>query len=161
MAIFLKAPELKGDATHEKYKGSVVVDTVHFGVTKDITTRGGAAGTRNVSAPNFQEVTITKVVDGSVVGFLQQAFSSKVIAKLEINFVATSTDGKPAADPFLVYTLENVLVSSYVFTAPQSSHPMESIGLNFTRIEVNFTGRGIDNKAGAPQKIAYDIAKTS
>ena len=56
---------------------------------------------------------------------------------------------------YMTYELENVLVSGYSISSG-GDRPMESLSLNFTKIEYKIDDQ--KEKSGAPPKAGYDVA---
>jgi type VI secretion system secreted protein Hcp len=64
--------------------------------------------------------------------------------------------GKAQAE-FLTFSLGDVLVSSYQTGAAASDEPpMDSVSLNFSRIEVEYKEQKADGSLGASVKVGWD-----
>jgi type VI secretion system secreted protein Hcp len=91
-----------------------------------------------------------KLFAETVAGSLQNA--------VQIHFTTTTAN---KVTEFLVYKLTNVGVSGYSVSSGADGIPSESLTLNFTKIEMTFTGTGPD-ASGGPEAVGYDLtlAKT-
>lgn len=58
--IYLDYEGLKGEATASKYKGMITVNTLNFGVSRNITAYTGTSMDREASATRMQNIEITK-----------------------------------------------------------------------------------------------------
>jgi type VI secretion system secreted protein Hcp len=154
MAIFGKFDGIEGDATHQAHKNWVDIDTLQFGVGRAISTPTGRAANRESSAPSVSEVTISRHTDKASPLFFKESVTGASSKKVQIDLTTTGDPG----DTYLTYTLEDVLVSGYSQSANGGDRPMETISLNFAKIEVKYTPYDKDHKPGSPVITSYDLA---
>lgn len=154
MAIYLSLDGVKGNVTAEGYEGCIKVNSAHFGVNRHITMEPGKMANREVGKPNVSEVSLTKEADNSVAAIFKEAVSGSAGKKAELKFVRTGTD---KVEEFMVYSLENCLVSGYSISADGDEEPMENITLSFSKCEINYKDHDQTNKTGNPQRAGYDL----
>lgn len=154
MAIFLKYGNMKGNATHEEHKDWLDVDSLQWGVGRAISTPVGSAQNREASEPQVSEVTFTQVMDVGSVTLFQEACTGHDGKDCLIHLVSTGTPGRTYAE----FKLYNTLVSGYSMSTG-GDRPVESVSLNFTKIE--FKHITYDEKGkGTPSSAHYDLATT-
>ncbi|MFI4989138.1 MAG: Hcp family type VI secretion system effector [Alphaproteobacteria bacterium] len=155
MPIYMKYDGIDGDTTEEGHKDWIALESAALGTSRNISTPTGHAARRESGAPVVSEVVISKTMDkGSQKLFAASLSGESKLVKLD--FVRTGDPG----EIYLTLTLTNVLVSSFNVNSSggEHSHAMESISLNFTKIEYAYTPYSSDHKAGTPQRYTYDIA---
>jgi type VI secretion system secreted protein Hcp len=153
MAVFLQIPGIKGGATEKNHEGWVKVDSLSFGVSRGISMPLGAARDREAGLPNVSEVHVTKSMDQSSIELFGWSVSKYDAKKVKVDIVSTGRD-----EPYTTYTLDNAIVSGYQVSAAGDSMPMESVSLNFTKIEERFVPVGADMKPGSPVNKGFDLA---
>lgn len=154
MAIYMKIDGVSGNVTAKGHEKSTELKSVATGFSRNIQTKLGVGGNRESSAPNFQEMTITKLADSSSADLYQRALSGKAIPTVTINFCHTGDSLTPHA----THTLTNVIISG-IDEVATSAHatPLETLELNFTQIEKKFVSRDSSNKMQSPKSVGYKL----
>ena len=125
---------ITGDATQTDHQGWMDITSMHWQVSRNVSTTVGASANREASEPNLSEVTLTKISDSSHAALYQAATTGKQPMTATIDLVNT---GNPGA-VYCQCILSNTLISG--FTAGSSGdRPTETITLNFTQKQVNYT----------------------
>lgn len=154
MAIFLKYGALTGEATAEGYKGWIEVQSIQWGVGRGISAGMGGASKREASAPSVSEVTITKSFDAASPLLLKEALGGKAS---EVKFDLTQTGNKSAHLAYQKYILTNCLVSGYSISSG-GDRPMESLSLNFTKIDSEYLKVDDKFQSTTTGHVIYDLA---
>ena len=155
MAIYVKFEGIDGDATHDKHKKWLDVDSLQWGVGRAIMTPTGSAMNREASEPSISEVTVTKSMDSSSAYLFQQACTGSAGKKVEIHLVTTGSPG----DIYMTYELSNALVSGYSVSSG-GDRPSESVSFNFTKIQMKYSQFDEKHKNTANHPASYDLAST-
>ena len=155
MAIYLKYEGIDGEATHENHKKWIDVSSLQFGIGRGISTPSGSTANREASEPSVSEVTISKMLDGSSSKLFTESATGAAGNKVEIHLVNTGSPG----NTYVEYTLTNSLISGYSVSSG-GDRPMESISINFTKIEYKHIPFDATNKAGTPVTVSYDLSTT-
>jgi type VI secretion system secreted protein Hcp len=156
MPVYLKYEGVKGTATakgHEGSKGWIEIQSCQFGVNRHVTTPTGATRDREASAPSISEIVVTKMNDDSSVDLFKASLAGEG-KKSVIHFVKA---GENQFDPYLELTLEEALISSFSVSSG-GDRPMESLSINFTKIEYKATPYDEKGKAGSPATSTYNLA---
>lgn len=150
-ALYLCNPVIKGDATAQGYEECIDINSVQDGVGRAIALGGGGGG-RQVSAPNFSEITLTKQMDRASVPLRREAGVGKSMA-WTIHFVSTGPE------PCEYYTIElfDTLLSSHSMSSG-GDRPSESLSLNFTKIRYTFYENSKAGTCGTPVSWCWDLA---
>jgi type VI secretion system secreted protein Hcp len=141
---------------HEGDKGWIEIQTVQLGASRNISTPVGMSSKREASAPSIQEITVTKLMDSTSPLIFQEALVGKG-GKVEIHLVTTHAD---KLENYLEITLTNAMVSGY-HSSSSGDRPLESISVNFTKIEYKYTPFDDKHAAGTPTSAMYDLAVAS
>ncbi|MCK7598887.1 type VI secretion system tube protein Hcp [Microbulbifer sp. CAU 1566] len=156
MAIYMnfnnKAPA--GNVTAKGYEDWIEVDSFNFGVGRGITMEAGAVANREATRPSLSEVTVTKRIDAASGGLFKSSVTGDEGVKVEIHVVQT---GANSVEKFAVYTLEDVIISSYSISASSGGAPAESISLSFSKIEADLNHADKTNKNPKNMRVGYDL----
>ncbi|AQQ66486.1 Hcp family type VI secretion system effector [Microbulbifer agarilyticus] len=156
MAIYMnfnnKTPA--GNVTAKGYEDWIEVDSFNFGVGRGITMEAGAVANREATRPSLSEVTVTKRIDAASGGLFKTSVTGDEGVKVEIHVVQT---GANSVEKFAVYSLEDVLISSYSIAASAGGAPMESISLSFAKIEADLNHADKTNKNPKNMRVGYDL----
>lgn len=157
MAIYMnfnnKAPA--GNVTAKGYEDWIEVDSFNFGVGRGISMEAGAVANREASRPSLSEVTVTKRIDAASGGLFKASVTGDEGVKVEIHVVQT---GANSVEKFAVYTLEDVIISSYSISASSGGAPQEAISLSFSKIEADLNHADKTNKNPKNMRVGYDLS---
>jgi type VI secretion system secreted protein Hcp len=160
---FPKHAPLKGDAKGDEMKGKDAIEIldVSHGVSMPLSgaTAGGQA--RHSGRAEFQDMTFTKYVDATSPHLVSFCAGGNIIPTAVIShFVASQKDA--TSTPILSHetTISDVIVTSYSLSWGGHDLPVESISLNFGKIqwskkEMDNTSKG---KAPAAVTTSWDLA---
>jgi type VI secretion system secreted protein Hcp len=156
MAAYLKyKPVATGESKakgHEGSKGWIEVSSLQWGVGRSISTPVGASSKREASAPSVSEVVVTKLMDSTSPLLCQEALIGKAV-DAELHLTETHAE---QLETFLELKLTNAMISGYSFSSG-GDRPMESLSINFTKIEYKYTPYDDQHKAGTPVPMTYDL----
>lgn len=143
-----------GDVTAKGFEGWIEVDSFNFGVGRAITMEAGAMSNREATRPSLSEVTITKPLDAASGGLFRQSVVGDEGVTVVFHVVQT---GAAAVEDYAVYTLEDVIVSSYNISAAAGSAPQETISLSFAKIEADLRHADKKNMNSKVGPVGYDL----
>jgi type VI secretion system secreted protein Hcp len=129
------------------------IEAIHWNVSRNMNTSAGSAANREASEPTISEVILTKVSDSSSTKLFQEACSGRTGKRTTIHMVTTGNPG----DTYIEYVLTNTLIASYSIDS-NGDRPVETIKLNFTKMEVKYTPYDDMNKPKSPMIASYDLA---
>ncbi|MDT3376343.1 Hcp family type VI secretion system effector [Labrys portucalensis] len=155
MPIYLQLDGIQGDATQEQHKKWMDIEAIHWNVSRNMNTSAGSAANREASEPTISEVILTKVSDSSSTRLFQEACSGRTGKTAVIHLVSTGSPG----NTYIEYTLTNTLLANYSVDS-NGDRPVETIRLNFTKMQVKYTPYNEDNTSGSPTIATYDLATT-
>lgn len=152
-AIFIKFPNgITAETTQDGHEGSVAAMSVQWGVGRSVSNSFTSSG-RETSTPVFSEMVITKMFDSSSNDLALAASKGKSMDEVTVTF--RKDTGEEQLD-YLVYTLTDVLISSYSMSSGGET-PMESISLNYTKIASKYTKQADDHSAGSEHDFEYNL----
>ncbi len=154
MPIYMKYDGIDGDTTAQGHEKWIELNSFQWGVGRGISSPVGASADRESSAPSISEITVTKLQDIATTKLLDEALQGEG-KNVQIDFV--KTDGKKL-ETYMTYKLEDTMVSGYSISSG-GDRPMESLSLNFTKIEFKGTQMDKANKGAASSSVIYDLAK--
>ena len=154
--FFLKIEGVDGESTDDKHKGEIDVESFSWGVSQMGT--GGHGGGGGAGKASFQDLHVhTHVNKSSPKLFLACANGEHIKSAILVCRKA----GKEQQE-FLKWTFSDLLVSSYQ-TGGSSGEviPVDSISLNFTKIEFSYKIQKPDGSLGDEFKAGYDLKKNT
>jgi type VI secretion system secreted protein Hcp len=153
MAIYMKYEGIEGEVTESAHDKWIEVNSFQFGVGRGMSSPTGNAANREATQASVSEVTLTKLMDKASSKFFTESVTGGDGKDVELHFVAT---GNPSTT-YAVYKLSNTLISGYSLSSG-GDKPMESISLNFTKVEFEMTPHDTANSGEAPIRVSYDLA---
>jgi type VI secretion system secreted protein Hcp len=152
---FLKIDGIEGDSTDEMHPNEIVVLNFKLGVMQGLSTSafGGGAG---AGKAQFSPVNIFKLVDKATPKLFMACAGGQHIQ------TATLVVRKAGENPieYFKVTLTDVFISSLnedSETTDQQGNVVETLTLNFSRIQWTFTPQNADGGTGAAITGGYDL----
>jgi len=153
MPLYVKYGEIDGKVETKGYEKWIEANSFQWSVGRSIASPVGASADREASHPSVSEITLSKEIDVSTNKLLEQALGGNLDTKVEI---AVCTTGQGQLKEFLRYILANTALSGYS-VASSGDRPIESLSLNFTKIEIKYTSLNM-TLDGSPASTIYDLA---
>ncbi|PZO75710.1 MAG: Hcp1 family type VI secretion system effector [Mesorhizobium amorphae] len=155
MPIYLQIDGIQGDATHEQHRKWMDIEAIHWNVSRNMNTAAGSASNREASEPSISEIVLTKVSDSSSTKLFKEACSGAKGLRAVIHLVTTGNPG----DTYIEYTMTNTLIANYSIDS-NGDRPLETIRLNFTKLEVKYIPYDDNNTPQSPMIASYDLSTT-
>ena len=152
--ILLKIDGIDGNANIKDHEKWIKCATVNWNIGRNIPSKSGETMDRTRDVVHAGEVIVTKKMDSSSARLFEAAGGTEG-KKVEIHFLSGA--GKEATT-YAEWTLENTLVSNYDIQATDED-AVETLSLNFTKIEVKSIEKGPDEKVGSPYPVTFDREK--
>lgn len=148
--MFLKIEDIPGESS--KLEGAIDLLGFSYGVKapRDVAT-GQSSGKRQ-HCPSIGPLTVSSSLSKASPVLALACCTGRHIPRATLSVHRTADP-----EPYLTITLEEVMVSSYSTSgAPSDDVPVDSISLNFTKIEFEYKVKG----AGGTEtfKMGYDLA---
>ena len=152
--IFLKLDDIKGESQVDGFKDQIEImsysHNVAMQVTNDVSNTERTSGRAHVG-----EMSLTKFADLSTPVLNEYCCSGKMIKEAKLTLCRID-DGKML--PFIVYTLDNVIISHLSVSGGFGGKPIETMSLNFTKIKWEITAqKRCDQKEGNVSSV-WDMA---
>jgi type VI secretion system secreted protein Hcp len=153
--ILLSIPDIKGETTLKGFEDKIQLLSFSHGVSMQITS-DVSNSERTSGRPNHQDLTVSKYVDLASCPMIAACNAGTNLKTV------TLTVGRNDAGvvlPYLVFTLENVIVSSVSVSSGAGDRPCETISLNYTKIKWDFTQQKPDTGKKGNNGAVWDLAK--
>jgi type VI secretion system secreted protein Hcp len=152
---FLEIDGIKGESTADKYAGAIDVDYFSFGdgsVAPQVRFGSGAGAGR----VRFDEFTFKKGIDSASPQLFQDSVTGQHLQKAVLFAVKPGE----AQQQYLKVTLSNVVVSSYRVASqhPDGEGEVETVTLDFQKIDYQYTPQNRDGSSGAPITAGWDLS---
>lgn len=149
---FLKIDGVEGESTDDKHRGHIEIESWSWGVSNaGSTASGGGGGAGKVS---FSDIHFTAPASKASPKLMQSAVLGEHIKSADL-FVRKS--GGTQMDYYIVH-LEDVLVSSFSSSGSSGEVPMESISLNYQKIEFQYMPTKPDGTLDTAIKASWNLA---
>ncbi len=153
MPIYMHFEGVEGDVTAKGYEKWIELNTLNFGVNRDIRTRTGKTSDRENTLPTVGEVVVSLNMSKSSPNLFNEACVGKA-KSVKISVCQTST-GAPRE--YVHYDLSEVLISGYHTAIPISDLPKDTLTLNFNKMVMKYTPFSQGNTPQAPTAAGYDL----
>jgi len=153
-AIFLDIPDIKGQSTIKGFEDKIEVLSMSHGVAQQITSSPSATE-RTSGKPNHQDLTISKYTDLST---CPRIAACNAGTNLKTVTVTVGRNDAGAILPYLVYTLDNTIVSSHSISSGGGDRPTETLTLNYSKITWAYTEQKVDTGKKGNNGAVWDLA---
>jgi type VI secretion system secreted protein Hcp len=154
MAIYMNYNSIPGDVTETGHPKWIELHSFQWGMGRAISTTVGSSAERESSAPSVSEITVTKENDVATGKLMQEAFAGDG-QTVKIEFTRTAKDKQ---EVYLSLTLTNTIISGYSHSSGGSDRPIETLSLNFTKIQFSTTQMTSTGNDGQPDHLIYDLS---
>jgi len=155
-SFFLKVDGILGESEVPGYEDHIDVVSFKLGVEqKGVSDFGGGAG---AGKSTFHPVRVFKYVDKASPALFLACATGKHIKSVVLK---ARKPGDPPHE-YLTIKLEDVLISGVNHESADqdgSNILLESVSLNFAKIEITYIPRNDDGSPGAPIKVAFDLKR--
>ena len=160
--FFLKLGDIKGESTDAKHKGEIDIESWSFGASQPGASAVSGRGA-GVGKVQFGDFAFTKIVDAASPKLLLGCASGQHFP--EVTFTARRAGGTQAQ--YLQIKMTDVLISAFEThshgeggasdTQLKSTLPIDSVTLNYAKIEVNYKAQNQDGTEGANTQAGWDL----
>lgn len=154
MPIYMQIEGIAGVVTAKGHEKWIEVGSFQWGVGRGISSPVGRGANRESNAPSISEVVVTKLLDETSPLIFTEACIGES-KKTTFDFVRTDKD---KLEVFMQYVLTDCLISGYSLSSG-GDRPNESISINFTKIEMSYTGSDSKHAQKGGVRAGYDISQ--
>ena len=145
---------IQGDSKIEGYNNWVQVESISFGVEREMKESGEKGGTQdiNIGVGELSPIELTKSFDKATLPLMQMAVNGNAVAsEMSIHFLRVLR--KPY--PYLEVRLIRPFVKNYQISGSEGDNPEESFELYYNGIELTY--KNSDGKV--INKFSWDVVK--
>jgi type VI secretion system secreted protein Hcp len=148
--VFLKLGDIKGESADDKHKGEIDVLSWSWGMSQSGTAaHGGGAGAGKVS---FSDLSFMHGVDKASPAMMKACATGEHIKEATI----TSRKAGKGQQEYIIFKLTDILITS-VQPSGSSEHPMESVSMQFSKVDLEYKPQKPDGSLDAGVHFIYDI----
>ncbi|NHN76985.1 type VI secretion system tube protein Hcp [Azotobacter chroococcum] len=149
--------DIKGDSQIEGYTDKIELMSYSHNVAMQVT--NDVSNTERTSGkPHIGEFTVTKFVDTSTPSLNEYCCAGKAIPEVKITVGRNSAESNGQILPFIVYTLNNTVLSNVSVSGGAGGKPVETLSLNFTKIKWELTAQKNDGSKEGTAASTWDLA---
>ncbi|WP_420382730.1 Hcp family type VI secretion system effector [Novosphingobium sp.] len=150
--MFLKIDGISGESQDSAHKGEIEIDSFTWGVS-NIGTASSGSGLGSGKA-SFQDFTVIKNADAATPVLMQNCATGTHIK----NAVLTIRKAGGKKLEYYKVKFTDLLISSFSNAGSgDNSVPIESISINYTKIQIAYTQQQQDGSGGAVSNGGYDL----
>ena len=147
---FLRLDGIPGESLDSKHKGEIDVLSWSWGESQEIAaTPGGGSGAGKVEMTDLH-------VSANLSKASPQLLLACAAGKHIKSAVLTGRKAGKQQTEFLTFSLSDVLVSGYQTGASEAEVPLDSISLNFSKIEVSYKQSKADGSLAKAIRVGWD-----
>ena len=148
--IHVSIDGVKGEASHDKHKDEIEVESWQWGVSQPIsfTGTGLSGGKADVS-----HLTITKSVDKSSPNLVMYCAKGKHLDKV----VLTQRRSGDGSIELVKFTLKDAMIAGVHKSGANGSGPRETVDIAFSAVEYDYTPQKPDGSADGVVSGKYDF----
>ncbi|QIT55936.1 type VI secretion system tube protein Hcp [Aquisalimonas sp. 2447] len=158
MSIFMAMPNVQGSVADAGHAGWLPVETIEWGVQRQLASPSGRRGQREASNTEFHQLTVRRPSDRATPALVLGACCGR---GQTVTLRFTRTGHGNGAEPYAEYVLHNALLSEYTVRARGRGNacPLETLRLSFTAVEMKYVGQDADGNAVAPVVVGFDSTR--
>ncbi len=153
--VLMKFDGVPGQTQLDGYKDHMELFSYSHGVAQNVTANVSNTD-RTTGRPMHQDFSVTKDVDKATPSLLQGLNEAKVYKTVEIT-VARNDSGSVVK--IFTYKLEDVVISSMSVSGGSGSKPIESLTMNYARIEWTYYAQKEEGGAGGNAVAKWDVSQ--
>jgi type VI secretion system secreted protein Hcp len=157
MALYIKINGINGSVSASGYENWIIVHSLQHHLSQAVSNTTEGVHNRSRDSMKFSEVIITKGMDNASIMLLTKAYNGYVFPMVECNVVATGDQLTTLAS----YKFHQVMISRYATTLGSHGLPIETLTLNFTKIETTIFSRDEKNETCSPSTAGFDLVTMS
>ncbi|MGY4494283.1 Hcp family type VI secretion system effector [Pseudomonas sp. TE3610] len=149
--------DIKGDCLLEGYKDKIEIMSYSHNVAMQVT-NDVSNSERTSGKPHIGEFTLTKFVDSATPSLNEFTCAGKPLPEVKITVGRNAAEGDGKLLPFIIYTLNNVVLSNVSVSGGTGGKPVETLSLNFTKIKWELTAQKDDGTKEGTAATTWDLA---
>jgi type VI secretion system secreted protein Hcp len=148
--VFLKLGDIKGESKDSKHAGEIDVLSWSWGVSQ--TGSMGHGGGGGAGKANFTDLNIMHAVDKASPVLMSKCATGEHIKEATL----VSRKAGKGQQEYLIIKMNDILITS-VQPSGSSEHPMESVSMQFAKVDLEYKPQKEDGSLDAGLHFKYDI----
>lgn len=153
-AAFLEVDGVPGESRARGFEDQIEVDGWEWGVSSG-RTAGAGSGAR-AARPDVRDLTVVHRTDASSVGLLGACLRGNHLREVVLRVVEA---GDGDVRPFLVVTLEDVVVTTVAVVAGDEGRPAETVTFAPASVDVTYEERRADGTPGPQHTVSWSVRR--
>ena len=148
--VFLKLGDIKGESKDDKHAGEIDVLSWSWGISQTGSMSAGGGG--GAGKANFNDLSFMHALDKASPVLMKSCATGEHIKE---GTLVSRKAGKGQQE-YLVVKMSDILITS-VQPSGSSEHPMESVSMQFAKVELEYKPQKADGSLDAGVSFKYDV----
>lgn len=156
---FIKFDKIDGQATQKPFEKWIPLMNYQWGENRLVTMSTQASSNRGEGSTQFQEFSFSTEMDVATTKLALACATGQVFTEVLFQLAKSGGDNAKGREPYSLWVMENVIVTSYSIGGTPNDVPVESFSLSMTKMTHEY--KKVDQKTGALSTggtFSYDIA---
>jgi len=154
--VYLQIEGIKGESQDDKHKQWIECESVHWGINQPRSATASTAGGHTAERVEFEDITLTKLVDLSSPILAQYCAMGKTIPKAKFEFMRADGSGTPIS--YFEIACTNVIIGAIHPSIEKGGLLREQVCLKFSKVNLKYTQQKIGGGAGGSTIGGWDLA---
>ena len=147
MPAFINLGDIKGEATDDKHKDWIIIQSMSSPIYRSIP-EGAKDAQRTKGETTLGDIVVVRELDKSSTKLQEACANGTFFKKVDVHFFFILGNSQ---EPYLKYELENVIVSSYSFHGNSAGDPLPSEEITLGYTKSTWTYVILDPETGKPK----------
>jgi type VI secretion system secreted protein Hcp len=154
-SIFMKIKDIEGESKEKNHDKWIEVQSVSWNHSRTIAA-GVKSSQRSRGETFFNDIMIAQDMFKGSMKLQQNAATGTVMDPVEIHFCRTGSDPAQGLETYLTIKLTDCLITSYSTGISGEGVPIESLSLNFTKVEMQYKEADAKGKLTTASEFTYN-----
>ena len=133
---FMKIGDIEGEGTEQNHLKWIPLKSIDWGLERTLDMDDLSTTQRGYANAKFNKVTVTTELSKASAKIMTSVANGTVRDEIKINLCRAGADASKGMEPYLIFTLKNVVIDSYTVNGGEEQIPEENWALAYRHIEV-------------------------
>ncbi len=136
--VYVKINDIEGEATEKNHVDWIAVKTIDWGLDRTLDQTDLGTTQRGFANAQFNKISLTSELSKASAKLMTSVANGTAREKIEIHLCRSGDDASKGMEPYLLWTLKDVVIDSYSVNGGEEQIPEESWTLAYRHIEIKY-----------------------